>query len=124
MPRGRFAPEIVGRTFGRLRVLSRAGTTTDRLSLWRCLCDPDLGGCGAVVPAVRAKDLRDGTKKSCGCLQREAVAAATRSARGRRHLRRLHSAVWPKVCPTCGTGFLGTARQKYHRPECRPRKRR
>lgn len=115
------APNMVGQTFGRLRVVARAGSTPAGLSLWRCLCDPELGGCGAVVQAVRGGDLRDGTTQSCGCLHRETVAARLAETRaGRAHVRRLHRHVWPRVCPTCGADFCGTARQVYDRPECRP----
>ena len=124
MPRGGPAPEMTGQTFNRLRVLSRSGSTAAGLALWRCLCDPELGGCGTVVPAVRAADLRNGTTASCGCRQRDAVAAWTRTAAGRRHVRSLHRPIWPKVCPVCRSEFLGTSRQVYDSPECRLRAKR
>lgn len=62
--------ELAGRVFGRLRVLVE---TPDRPLYWDCYCDPDLGGCGAVAPAVRGDSLRRGLSQSCGCLRAERV---------------------------------------------------
>jgi hypothetical protein len=66
-------------TFGRLRPLRRTGERRGTSLVWECLCDPALGGCGAVV-AVSAAQLRKppgrGTR-SCGCLPR-----GRRSAQG------------------------------------------
>lgn len=75
--------DITGQRFGRLLVVTDDG---DRhvspgghsSILWRCQCD-----CGAVV-SVRGSDLSRGETKSCGCLQRELVAARLRR-HGHRH---------------------------------------
>jgi hypothetical protein len=54
---------LTGRRFGRLTVLSFAGSHPDRK--WFCECD-----CGSVV-RVRGYCLVGGETKSCGCLHRE-----------------------------------------------------
>jgi len=62
--------DLVGQVFGRLTVISFAGTTEDRMArLWTCRCSCD----GSIV--VPTKRLRNGTTKSCGCLQSETTAS-------------------------------------------------
>jgi hypothetical protein len=61
------AINLVGRVFGRLTVLVRAGST-DRAPprpLWRCRC-----ACGEET-VVLAESLRAGRTRSCGCLRAE-----------------------------------------------------
>jgi hypothetical protein len=61
------AINLVGRVFGRLTVLARAGST-DRAPprpLWRCRC-----ACGEET-VVLAESLRAGRTRSCGCLRAE-----------------------------------------------------
>lgn len=57
-----------GKKYGRLLVLSQADTVNKHVR-WNCRCD-----CGTLV-TVRGESLRDGTSKSCGCLQRDMVRA-------------------------------------------------
>jgi hypothetical protein len=64
------AKDMTGQVFGRLRVLERGDIPYSTAAYWRCLCDPDLGGCGKVA-FVRGGALRAGQIKSCGCLRRE-----------------------------------------------------
>ena len=68
--------DLTGQRFGRLKVLSRAerhitpaGTYIAR---WLCRCD-----CGTEV-VVRQHSLRQGMSESCGCLQREDIAARSK----------------------------------------------
>lgn len=61
------AIDETGKTYGRLTVLSRAGSTRHRVALWLCRCE-----CAAEV-VVSGHNLRNGTTQSCGCLQREMV---------------------------------------------------
>ena len=76
VPAARPEPAVaVGREFGRLRVLAEAGRR-GRQRLWRCLCDPRLGGCGSETAATTGalRDVarkRKGGKRSCGCLLAE-----------------------------------------------------
>lgn len=59
--------DLTGQRFGRLTVISHAGTTTYRSSKWNCKCD-----CGNEVTTTRQSLVVAGTK-SCGCLQKEAA---------------------------------------------------
>lgn len=56
--------EMVGERFGRLIVVSAAKSKHKR-SYWNCQCD-----CGRLCLAM-GKYLRQGKKRSCGCLKRE-----------------------------------------------------
>lgn len=62
--------DYIGARFGRLTVLSYAGTAKDldktsKANFWRCQCD-----CGNQV-VVSQTELLDGDTRSCGCLQKE-----------------------------------------------------
>ena len=61
------AIDLVGRVFGRLQVVARAGSTdrTPARPLWRCRCT-----CGN-EPIVLAAYLLAGRTRSCGCLRAE-----------------------------------------------------
>ncbi len=64
------AIDLTGQRFGRLVVLELAGHYgPNREKLWRCRCD-----CGNTITTYMGS-LRRGLARSCGCLQREAVAA-------------------------------------------------
>jgi hypothetical protein len=54
--------DMTGQVYGRLTVLSRAGT---KGGTWHCRCV-----CGAVITA-RGRNLRTGNTKSCGCFHRD-----------------------------------------------------
>lgn len=58
---------MVGRKWGRLTVLSRAGSPPQKNVTWLCRCD-----CGNEVIVV-GNYLRSGDTKSCGCLWRDTV---------------------------------------------------
>jgi hypothetical protein len=66
--------DLTGEHFGRLTVIGFAGFTrrpgrpNQRFALWNCLCD-----CGNQVTLIASKLY--GNTNSCGCLQRETVAA-------------------------------------------------
>lgn len=59
----------VGQRFGRLTVLSRAGSSPYGDAMWHCQCD-----CGSHSTAF-GQNLRSGNTGSCGCLSREKSAA-------------------------------------------------
>ncbi|TXJ78613.1 hypothetical protein E2C11_16535 [Streptomyces lavendulae] len=61
---------LTGRRFGRLLVIEQAGRSARKDVMWRCRCD-----CGEEV-TTSASSLSLGRTQSCGCLRREAVAAA------------------------------------------------
>lgn len=60
---------MIGQTLGRLTGLSRVGSTKDGKASWLCRCS-----CGTEV-IVSGKDMRLGHTRSCGCLERELLAA-------------------------------------------------
>lgn len=61
--------DLAGKKFGRLTVISRAGTVNKR-TRWLCRCE-----CGKEVIA-EAYNLKTGHTQSCGCLQAEATSKA------------------------------------------------
>lgn len=66
--------EMIGKTFGRLFVLSVAGYTGTRKRLtYNCICS-----CGK-EKVVRAECLRNGMTKSCGCLKIETIGNLNKS---------------------------------------------
>lgn len=54
-----------GKTYGKLTVLARAGTSRDGLYTWLCQCE-----CGGQA-IVSGSSLRRGITRSCGCLRRK-----------------------------------------------------
>jgi hypothetical protein len=74
--RGKRFHNLTRCTYGRWRVLGYAGVSlqgrnrTKHKRAWRCLCDPELGGCGK-IRVVLAGSLRTGKSTSCGCRRRE-----------------------------------------------------
>ena len=80
---GRIPINLVGRVFGRLRVVAFANAGDDGRLRWRCYCDPKLDGCGATIVA-RGSHLRGGIVRSCGCLRREMASQRARTRNDRR----------------------------------------
>ena len=60
----RVAFDLIGKSYGKLKVLKRATNIGDRVA-WKCLCS-----CGSKT-VVRANQLTSGQTKSCGCLRVE-----------------------------------------------------
>jgi len=72
--------DLTGQTYGRLTVIERAGSYRPHGKygahsepMWRCLCDPERGGCGKETFVI-AHNLKNGSTKSCGCLRDEMAA--------------------------------------------------
>lgn len=57
--------DLTGQRFGRLVVLERAENSKNGQARWKCQCD-----CGN-VKIIQGNHLRQGTTKSCGCLEKE-----------------------------------------------------
>lgn len=55
---------LIGQRFGKLLVIEYFGKTSNRKSLWLCLCD-----CGKTI-IIKGCNLKNGNTKSCGCLQK------------------------------------------------------
>lgn len=95
--------DLTGKTFGRLRVLRRAGRQR-RAFLWRCRCK-----CGAVVHVI-SFNLTHKRIVSCGCYQRE---------HARRHLpapTHKHSWVRGKASPEYSS--WSAMKQRTANPHC------
>jgi hypothetical protein len=76
------AEDMKGRPFGRLRCVALLPSVDrNQGKRWYCHCAPDLGGCGG-MKVVRAKDLRSGNTKSCGCLARRPTPRDSREVAG------------------------------------------
>lgn len=60
--------EMIGKTFGRLTVTEECGKNKDGSIRYKCLCS-----CGN-IHYVNGCKLRDGSVKSCGCLQKELLS--------------------------------------------------
>lgn len=58
--------EMIGKRFGKLTVIEETDVRKQAQVCWICKCD-----CGNITAPVSGVSLRDGTRKSCGCLQRE-----------------------------------------------------
>ncbi len=62
--------DISGQKFGRLSAIKYAYTDKRHTAIWQCKCD-----CGNIVE-VRGDALRNGTIRSCGCLQEDRLKEA------------------------------------------------
>ena len=62
---GKLTINEVGNKYGRLKVISHGGWSASRKTKWLCECE-----CGN-TSTVLGSELRKGSTKSCGCLQRE-----------------------------------------------------
>lgn len=63
--------DLTGKRFGAWLVLERAANkvydNNRSYTRWKCLCDPEFGGCGA-IKEISASSLRCGDSQSCGCI--------------------------------------------------------
>lgn len=71
---------MIGRKFGRLTVEAYHSHGAGRMLKYTCRCE-----CGGMAICY-GNNLRTGTSKSCGCLQKERTSAA-RTTHGKRHTR-------------------------------------
>lgn len=67
--------DMIDKRYGKLKVISRAGTNKDGLALWMCECD-----CGN-TKEYRGDLLRRGAITSCGCSGKERIDLATKKLR-------------------------------------------
>ena len=95
---GGIAQDHTGQIFGRLRVLCRDYSI--RATTWRCVCDPDHGGCGKET-SVNAYLLRRGNTRSCGCLQKELQHSDIVHGHSRKKRRSREYATWSNMLSRC-----------------------
>ncbi len=74
--------EMVGKTFGQLTVVCRAGSGSKKDARWLCKCS-----CGKECTAIGA-NLRKGYTKSCGCLRQRTFVSNLRQGRDRANARK------------------------------------
>ena len=72
-PTGRPAQDLRCQRFGRLVCTERLPVIQGQRAKWKCQCD-----CGSTA-AVGITNLRNGSSQSCGCLQKEQLAARRRT---------------------------------------------
>lgn len=70
--------DLTGRVCGRLVVVRFSRSNRHGSSMWTCLCDPTLGGCGTQCE-VLAGSLLNGRTQSCGCLLRDIVKTTNKT---------------------------------------------
>lgn len=89
--------DLTGKTFGKLTVLSYAGTMKDR-ALWNCRCE-----CGKVKVKI-GKYLKNGDTRSCGCMQQWHRATGNRKyGIGKGKMRRREYTIWRSMKSRCYT---------------------
>jgi hypothetical protein len=64
---------LIGQNFGKLTVISRAGSSAHQKRTWLCLCD-----CGKQI-VVDGGHLKSGHTKSCSCLQKQKIGDLRRT---------------------------------------------
>jgi len=86
--------DLIGKKFGRLKVIKRNGYLYKYHIAWLCMCD-----CGK-TKTVSSGNLVNGKVKSCGCLYRETIMAGRALKHGLSH----HDlyGVWASMLSRCG----------------------
>ena len=88
--------DLTGQTFGRLKVIRRAGVTANRKVLWECQCE-----CGTTC-TVRTAQLRSGKTQSCGCRRKElALEACTKHGCAGRGRESKEYRIWQGMIERC-----------------------
>lgn len=87
--------DLVGQTFARLTVVSRAGSQNKKAT-WLCRCD-----CGNEV-VVKSDNLKTGNTKSCGCQKRESTIATMQATKRTHGLSRsAEYKIWVHIKQRC-----------------------
>jgi hypothetical protein len=91
--------DLTGQKFGRLTVLDLFGKGANRENKWRCICE-----CGNETISS-APSLRNGHKKSCGCIQREYASKLRKTIHGETVKGKVSSeyGIWSKMKGRCHT---------------------
>jgi hypothetical protein len=102
---------MIGRRFGRWRVLRRAGSGRGREARWECVCD-----CGTKRD-VSAASLIHGRTKSCGCLHSEQLSKRMREIH-RRARQAARGLSFPKI--PSGADSRNEGESEHHPARCLP----
>lgn len=84
--------DMVGRVYGRLTILERAGVSKQHQILYRCKC-----ACGEELTA-QGDNIRNGVTASCGCYRREVTGNRART-HGKRNIPEYE--VWAGIKDRC-----------------------
>lgn len=88
--------QYIGKRFGKLTVVERAGRDKDGRFLWKCACD-----CGGVKYTITA-NLNSGRVRSCGCLHYEEASKRMKEMRARKGKRdKRLSTIWLNMKARC-----------------------
>ena len=98
--------DLRGMRFGRLLVLCRDFDNTEKHAAWVCKCD-----CGATVSVI-GTNLRRGTSKSCGCLQKELLSQRKTTHGGWAKNEALYS-VWCGILSRCNPKLKNESTKNY-----------
>lgn len=97
----RTAIPMIGKKFGRLTVIKRAGAIPGECALYICECE-----CGNITHPLRGTRLRNGDTQSCGCLAKE-VASKMHRTHGKTNTRLFN--IWSGMRERCyrpnGSGY-------------------
>ncbi len=75
---GRPALKLTGQVFGKLTVIKRVETESNKHSYWLCKCE-----CGS-ESIVAGSNLKNGNTSSCGCMEKESRRNTYRDIKGQR----------------------------------------
>lgn len=89
----RTAIPMIGKKFGRLTVIQRAGAVPGGCALYICECE-----CGNITHPIKGTNLRNGDTQSCGCLAKE-VAKKTHTTHGKTNTRLFN--IWSGMRERC-----------------------
>jgi len=112
--------DLVGKSYGRLTVVKRMGSTSRSLSVWMCKCE-----CGTYVVKDTIQLGSNGPRQSCGCVVREARDMSLKRYHegaifGRFTLIKMAfidphgSPVWRCRCVVCGTELYKRVQDLYN----------
>ena len=76
--------DLARQRFSRWLVLEYSHTTKRGRSCWKCICNPDFGGCGT-IKTVFGENLKSGATQSCGCYMREEASTRGKLRSGKNH---------------------------------------
>ena len=64
---------LVDQKYGRLNVIKKTSCVGAKRPIWECICE-----CGK-IKNIKQENLRDGSTKSCGCLNNEKRSARAKN---------------------------------------------
>lgn len=84
---------LIGQRFGRLTVIEQSSVAKNGIYTWICKCD-----CGNITKPIRGDCLRNGHRKSCGCIKKEVCGRFTTHGKSTTRL----YCIWVNMRQRCG----------------------